>query len=202
MIKRLFDIVISLSLLIVLFPLILIISLAITLWDGSPVFFRQRRLGKGGKEFFIHKFRTMRNPIPNKYETEAERITPLGRILRKFSLDELPLLLNVIAGSMSLVGPRPLLAKYKPRYNSFQNRRHEVLPGITGLAQIKGRNRLSWEQKFQYDVYYVDHQSFFLDLKILAVTVFQVLMAKNISPDEQEIMPEFLGSDEENETVK
>ena len=132
---------------------------------------------------------------------DESRITAVGKILRKFSLDELPLLFNVILGNMSLVGPRPLLLKYKNRFNDFQNRRHEVLPGITGLAQTKGRNTISWEEKFNFDVYYVDHRSFLLDMKILIVTLFQVIRGIGVSPETQVIMPEFKGS-EKNESAE
>ena len=150
-------------------PLAAIVALAIMLADGRPVLFRQERAGKGGRIFTMLKFRTMRAGDG----TDAERLTRIGRFLRATSLDELPQLLHVLSGKMSLVGPRPLPSRYLPRYSPEQARRHEVRPGITGWAQVNGRNALSWDEKFRLDVWYVDNRSFFLDLKILFLTVFK-----------------------------
>jgi len=198
MLKRMVDLSISLIMLLLLSPLLVVIAAIIVISEGSPVLFKQKRLGQGCEEITIHKFRTMKVQKLDNHESDENRITTLGKILRKFSLDELPMLYDVLIGNMSLVGPRPLLVKYKTRFNATQNRRHEVRPGITGLAQIKGRNRLSWDKKFQYDVFYVDNQSLLLDLKILAITLFQVITAKNVTPKGQEFMPEFMGSESRN----
>ena len=185
--------------LIVFTPLLFLISIAIIVFDGFPIIFVQSRLGKNKQEFNIIKFRTMKIGDSNSSEEDEIRQTSLGKLLRKTSLDELPVLINVLKGEMSLVGPRPLLIKYSERFNSFQDRRHEVLPGITGLAQIKGRNQISWEEKFNYDVQYIDEQNIFLDIKILFKTVHSVLFFKGTSPEGQDIMSEFMGSkDNEN----
>ena len=185
--------------LIVFTPLLFLISIAIIVFDGFPIIFVQPRLGKNKQEFDIIKFRTMKIGDSNSSEEDEIRQTSLGKLLRKTSLDELPVLINVLKGEMSLVGPRPLLIKYSERFNSFQDRRHEVLPGITGLAQIKGRNQISWEEKFNYDVQYIDEQNIFLDIKILFKTVHSVLFFKGTSPEGQDIMSEFMGSkDNEN----
>ena len=185
--------------LIVFTPLLFLISIAIIVFDGFPIIFVQSRLGKNKQEFNIIKFRTMKIGDSNSSEEDEIRQTSLGKLLRKTSLDELPVLINVLKGEMSLVGPRPLLIKYSERFNSFQDRRHEVLPGITGLAQIKGRNQISWEEKFNYDVQYIDEQNIFLDIKILFKTVRSVLFFKGTSPEGQDIMSEFMGSkDNEN----
>ena len=197
--KRLFDMITSLIGLIVFTPLLFLISIAIIVFDGFPIIFVQSRLGKNKQEFNIIKFRTMKIGDSNSSEEDEIRQTSLGKLLRKTSLDELPVLINVLKGEMSLVGPRPLLIKYSERFNSFQDRRHEVLPGITGLAQIKGRNQISWEEKFNYDVQYIDEQNIFLDIKILFKTVRSVLFFKGTSPEGQDIMSEFMGSkDNEN----
>ena len=199
--KCVFDLICS-SLLVALFsPLYLLIALAIIIFQGFPVLFRQERLGLQGTSFTLLKFRTMAVGISRSSTHDQIRLTTLGRILRKASLDELPTLLNVIMGHMSLVGPRPLLKKYITKYNSFQARRHEVKPGITGLAQIKGRNTLSWEEKFNYDVYYVDNNNLLLDIQILFLTLVQIFSTKGVSPENQEIMPEFLGTNK-NGTIK
>ena len=154
---------------------------------GRPVFFVQERPGLNGKPFRLIKFRTMREGTGG----DAERLTQLGKILRATSLDELPELWNVLRGEMSLVGPRPLLMRYLPRYTTEQARRHEVRPGITGWAQVNGRNALNWEQKFEYDVWYVDHQSFWLDMKILWLTVWQVVARRGINAEGEATMGEF-----------
>lgn len=193
--KRLFDFAASALALIVLAPLFAV--LAILVWKrlGRPVFFVQGRPGKNGRLFSMVKFRTMRDaqdsegrPLP-----DAERMTPFGRFLRSTSLDELPELWNVFKGDMSLVGPRPLLKEYLPLYSPEQARRHDVRPGITGWAQINGRNALSWEEKFAYDVWYVDNRSFWLDLKIIALTVGKVLGRSGISAKGEATMPRFTG---------
>lgn len=196
MIKRLFDIVASVLGLLVLSPVIIIVAWQIRKKLGSPVLFRQVRPGKDGKPFEMVKFRTMRdatdangNPLP-----DSERLTPFGQMLRSTSLDELPELWNVLKGDMSLVGPRPLLMEYLPLYSAEQYRRHEVRPGVTGWAQINGRNALSWEDKFRLDVWYVDNQSLWLDLKILLLTVKKVVVRDGISADGEATMSKFTGT--------
>jgi lipopolysaccharide/colanic/teichoic acid biosynthesis glycosyltransferase len=163
---------------------------------GRPVFFRQERPGKDGKPFWLMKFRTMRDARPGEEgpEADAARINWIGRLLRATSIDELPSLWNVLEGSMSLVGPRPLLMRYLERYSPRQARRHEVKPGVTGWAQVNGRNALSWEEKFEADVWYVEHRSLWLDLEILFKTIAKVLVREGISHDGHATMPEFLGS--------
>jgi len=194
--KRAFDLLFAAAALAVASPLLALAAAAIRLRLGSPVFFRQRRPGLNERCFEIVKFRTMREaldpsgrPLP-----DAARLTKLGRFLRSSSLDELPELWNVIRGEMSLVGPRPLLPEYLPRYNQHQRRRHAVRPGITGWAQIKGRNALSWEEKLDCDVWYVDHQSLLLDLRILWLTLLAVLLRRGISHEGHATMPEFVGT--------
>lgn len=167
-----------------------ILSVIVFLADGRPVFFRQVRSGLGGKSFTILKFRTMKNSGGG----DAQRLTKFGRILRKTSLDELPQLINVLKGEMALVGPRPLPEKYLAAYTPFQRRRLEVKPGLTGLAQVNGRNLLDWEEKFDLDVRYVDERSLSLDLKILVRTVQEVFLARGISHDGEATMKEFEGS--------
>ena len=181
--KRLFDIIASASGLIFLSPVFLILIYLIRKNLGEPVFFTQERPGKDGKPFKMIKFRSMRdavdkdgNPLP-----DSERLTPFGKKLRATSLDELPELWNVLKGEMSLVGPRPLLMSYLPLYNEFQNRRHEMRPGVTGWAQVNGRNALSWDEKFAHDIWYIDHYSFWLDMKILFLTVKKVFIKEGIS---------------------
>ena len=196
MIKRAFDVLAALLISILCLPLIFGISVLIFVSLGSPVLFKQVRPGKDGRSFLLYKFRTMKvsSGIDGHILPDADRLTPLGRVLRATSLDELPELLNVLRGDMSLVGPRPLLMEYLPLYNSQQARRHEVRPGITGWAQINGRNALSWEEKFELDVWYVDNQSLWLDIKILFKTVLQVLKRDGISHGEDATMPRFKGS--------
>ena len=195
MLKRLFDILFSLVLLIILAPLILLMAVLIRLKMGAPVLFRQPRPGLRGRQFYLFKFRTMSEEVDEEGRVldDRERLTALGRWLRKYSLDELPQLFNVLKGDLSFVGPRPLLMRYLGRYSPEQARRHEVKPGITGWAQINGRNALSWEDKFKYDVWYVDNQSFLLDLKILWLTFFKAIKAEGISQDGWATMPEFMG---------
>ncbi len=174
-------------------PVLALVAALVRIKLGSPVLFRQRRPGRRGVIFELVKFRTMRDaadasgrPLP-----DAERLTPFGRWLRASSLDELPELWNVLRGDMSLVGPRPLLVEYLPRYSERQARRHEVRPGITGLAQVMGRNALTWQEKFEWDVRYVDTRSFWLDLKILALTLKAVIFREGISARGEATMPEF-----------
>lgn len=197
--KRLFDLVVSLLLLILLSPILLLIALLIWITQGSPVLFRQQRPGYLGKPFICYKFRTMsdRRDENGHLLPDEQRLTRLGKFLRSTSLDELPELFNVLRGEMSLVGPRPLLMQYLERYTPEQARRHAVLPGITGWAQVNGRNALSWEEKFRLDVWYVDHWSFWLDLKILAQTVIKVLRREGISSEGYATAPEFMGSSAE-----
>ena len=195
--KRLFDIIASASGLIFLSPVFLILIYLIRKNLGEPVFFTQERPGKDGKPFKMIKFRSMRdavdkdgNPLP-----DSERLTPFGKKLRATSLDELPELWNVLKGDMSLVGPRPLLMSYLPLYNEFQNRRHEMKPGVTGWAQVNGRNALSWDEKFAHDIWYIDHYSFWLDMKILFLTVKKVFIKEGISAEGEATMPYFTGND-------
>jgi lipopolysaccharide/colanic/teichoic acid biosynthesis glycosyltransferase len=188
--KRLFDITLTLLTAALWLPLLAGVACAVWFFLGSPVLFIQERPGLKGKIFRLFKFRTMRlGEAP-----DAERLTRLGRFLRATSLDELPELINVLKGEMSLVGPRPLLVRYLSRYTPEQMRRHDVRPGLTGWAQINGRNALSWEQKFAYDVWYVDHQTFGLDLKILGLTAWRVLTRQGISADGEATMGEFMGA--------
>ncbi len=201
-IKRLFDIVVSLVLLVVIWPVILILALIVWLKMGWPVIFTQNRPGYQGKIFKLFKFRSMRNAFDRngKPLPDADRLTRLGKFMRSTSLDELPELINVIRGEMSLVGPRPLLTAYLDRYSPEQARRHDVLPGITGWAQVNGRNALSWEDKFKLDVWYVDHQSFWLDIKILLMTLGKVFKRESINAPGSVTAPEFMG-DQENKKV-
>jgi lipopolysaccharide/colanic/teichoic acid biosynthesis glycosyltransferase len=191
--KRGIDIIISFLALTLLSPLLLVVAVLVRLSMGSPVLFRQQRPGLNGCPFTMWKFRTMCDDCgaSGTSLSDAERLTPLGSFLRRTSLDEIPELWNVLEGDMSLVGPRPLLMQYLARYDDFQRRRHEVKPGVTGWAQIHGRNALGWEERFRLDVWYVDHQSFFLDLKILCRTLAVVLRRKNTSWEGHATMPEF-----------
>jgi sugar transferase EpsL len=195
-IKRLIDVLLSLVALVVLSPLLGAIALAIRWRLGTPVLFRQQRPGLRGEPFTIYKFRTMADAqdASGRILSDAERLTGLGNWLRRTSLDELPELINVITGDMSLVGPRPLLLKYLPRYTPEQMRRHDVRPGITGWAQVNGRNAIAWEQKFALDLWYVDHWSLQLDFRILAMTLWKVLTREGINQPGQTTMEEFLGS--------
>jgi sugar transferase EpsL len=195
--KRGFDLLLSLFLLVLLLPLLVLIALAVRLCIGAPVLFRQQRPGFQEAPFYLLKFRTMTSTRDERGELlpDAQRITRLGCLLRATSLDELPELFNVLKGEMSLVGPRPLLMQYLGRYSSEQRRRHDVLPGITGWAQINGRNNLNWEERFKLDVWYVDHRSFSLDLKILLRTLIKVLKREGISAEGYATMPEFKGTE-------
>ena len=194
--KRLLDVAGSLLLLVLLSPVMLVIAIRVRLDLGSPVLFRQVRPGYHGRPFTLYKFRTMGGATTGEaaVQTDDERLTGFGRWLRSTSLDELPELWNVLRGDMSLVGPRPLLMRYLPLYSTEQMRRHEVRPGLTGWAQVNGRNTLSWDDKFSLDVWYVDHRSFFVDLKILVLTLAAVLKRRGISHENSATMPEFTGS--------
>ena len=176
--KFLFDFFVSCIALIMLAPLLLIISLVILIFLGKPIFFIQKRAGKDGKTFYLYKFRTMKNQINNL--PDKDRMTNLGSFLRDFSIDELPSLVNIIRGEMSIVGPRPLLAEYLDLYTNDQKKRHELKPGLTGWAQINGRNDISWEKKFEYDLWYIENRSFFLDLKIIFKTIIKVITKEDI----------------------
>lgn len=196
LVKRLLDLVITIPALIILSPILILIGILVGIFHGFPILFKQKRPGYRGEIFTIYKFRTMRNvtdksgkPLP-----DDERLTKFGRFLRATSLDELPELFNVLKGEMSLVGPRPLLIEYLPLYNERQARRHSVLPGITGSAQVHGRNALTWPEKFELDVWYVDHQSLFLDLKILGLTIIKVLKREGISQPGQATADLFKGN--------
>ena len=188
--KRLFDLALALPLLALGAVPMALVALALRVADGAPVLFRQRRPGCCGRPFTLLKFRTMRAGD----EPDAERLTRLGRIVRALSLDELPQLWNVVRGDMSLVGPRPLLPRYLERYSPRQMRRHEVPPGITGLAQVEGRNALTWEERFELDVWYVEHRSVALDVRLLLRTVVAVLARRGVSAAGHATMPEFLGA--------
>lgn len=196
MIKRLIDVLVSVLTLTLLFPAIIVVTWSIRNKLGSPVIFKQLRPGKDGEPFEMIKFRTMLdtndehgNPLP-----DDQRMTSFGSFLRSSSLDELPGLWNVIKGDMSLVGPRPLLVEYLPLYSEEQTRRHDVRPGITGWAQVNGRNAISWEEKFKLDVWYVEHQSFWLDIKILLLTVKKVFIRDGINAEGEVTMSKFTGS--------
>ena len=196
-IKRIIDVVTSIFVLLLMSPLILAISLLVRINLGSPVLFKQERPGLDEKVFIMLKFRTMRNATNSKGEVlpDSERLTKFGQFLRKTSLDELPELINVLKGEMSLVGPRPLLVDYLGRYSPEQRKRHNVKPGITGWAQVNGRNSLSWEEKFKHDVFYTENLSLFLDLKILLMTVFAVLRQFGISEEGEATASPFRGSE-------
>ena len=182
-VKRLFDLIIASLAALILSPIMLLVSVSVAVDLGFPILFRQKRPGYHGEIFTIYKFRTMKDNKDSQGNLlpDANRLSKLGRFLRSTSLDELPELFNIIKGDMSLVGPRPLLIEYLPLYNQEQARRHDVIPGITGWAQVHGRNALNWEQKFELDVWYVDHWSFWLDIKILALTIVKVLKREGIS---------------------
>lgn len=194
--KRLFDIVISLVGAVVLAVPIVVLSICVAVDLGWPVLFRQQRPGLQGEPFELLKFRTMTDSVDEAADMlpDNQRLTKLGVFLREWSLDELPTLWNVLKGEMSVVGPRPLLVEYLPLYSDEQNRRHDVKPGITGWAQVNGRNRLSWQEKFELDVWYVDNQSLFLDMKILFMTIVRVLQRRDISQEGHATMEKFHGN--------
>ena len=193
--KQLFDLLVALPAIILLSPFVAVLALLVRWKLGSPVFFRQLRPGLQGKPFVIYKLRTMTDQRDKRGDLlpDGQRLAPLGRFLRKTSMDELPELINVLKGEMSLVGPRPLLMQYLDRYTPEQARRHDRKPGITGLAQVRGRNTLTWEQKFQLDVWYVDHVSFGLDLKILLVTALKLFLRHGINQPGHATAEEFRG---------
>ncbi len=199
MLKSLFDKTLALFLIILFSPIYIVVSLLIFLKMGSPILFRQKRPGYKEKIFGIYKFRTMTNDTDKNGNLlpDDKRLVGIGKFIRSTSLDELPQLFNVLKGEMSFVGPRPLLEEYLPLYNEKQKRRHDVKPGITGWAQVNGRNAISWEQKFDYDVWYVDNQSFWLDIKILWLTFLKVVKRSDISSSTSSTMEKFTGSKNE-----
>ena len=201
--KRCMDVILSLLAIIVLLPIYIIVSILVKVKLGSPILFRQKRPGKDEKIFEMYKFRTMTDERDENGELlpDEVRLTKFGRFLRSTSLDELPELFNILKGDMSIIGPRPLLAEYLPRYNEEQRRRHEVRPGLSGLAQANGRNAISWEEKFQYDVEYVDHVTFFGDWKIIFKTIWNVLKRDGISSETSATMEKFMGT-EKNMEIK
>jgi undecaprenyl phosphate N,N'-diacetylbacillosamine 1-phosphate transferase len=194
--KRKIDIFLSFLALIVLSPFLLLVSVLIIIESGMPILFKQKRVGKNNKIFTIYKFRTMKN-IKDKHQnnvSDMQRTTFIGKILRALSIDELPELINIIKGDMSIVGPRPLLVQYIPLYNKHQKRRHEVRPGLSGLTQISGRNTIGWNQKFDLDVKYVDNISFLNDMKIIFLTFFKIFSRENVNYSNEETMPIFTGN--------
>ena len=195
-IKRSFDMMSALLGLIAISPVLIVTAILVRIKLGSPVLFKQQRPGFHAKPFYVYKFRTMtdQRDAAGQLLSDAVRLTPFGKMLRKLSLDELPQLLNVVKGDVSLVGPRPLLMQYLPLYSPEQARRHEVRPGITGWAQVNGRNAISWEEKFKLDVWYVDNQSFLLDVKILWMTFNKVFRREGISQEGQVTMEVFQGT--------
>jgi len=194
--KRLTDVIISVAGLVLLAPVLIFLATLIKINLGSPVFFKQVRAGKGAKPFMIFKFRTMLNTTESNGHLlpDQERITPFGSFLRRSSLDEFPELWNVLKGDMSLVGPRPLLMEYLPLYSAKERRRHDMRPGITGWAQVNGRNGISWEDKFKYDIWYIENHSFWLDAKIVLITIKKVLMREGVSAAGDATMPKFTGN--------
>jgi sugar transferase EpsL len=196
--KRLFDIIVATSAMLALAPILAIVALVVRLFLGSPILFRQTRLGYLERPFTIYKFRTMRHAVDTRGHPlpDGERLHPLGILLRKISIDELPQFWNLLKGDMSLVGPRPLLPEYLPRYTQQQRRRHEVKPGITGWAQVNGRNTLTWERKFELDVWYVDNWNLGVDIKIICLTLLKVIRREGIGQGCHPTMPKFSGSHE------
>ncbi len=196
MFKRLFDIMISLTLLVLLSPIFFLVFIVLFIANNGKYLFLQDRPGIHGKIFKLIKFKTMTDKKDNNGNllTDTDRITIIGKFIRKTSLDELPQLFNVLKGDMSLIGPRPLLEQYLPLYNETQRRRHEVKPGITGWAQVNGRNTISWQQKFEYDVWYVDNISFWLDIKILLLTIRKVFKSEGINQNNEATMEAFTGN--------
>ncbi len=194
--KRFFDILVSLTSLLLFSPVIIFLALMVRMKLGSPLLFKQARPGLHAKIFNVYKFRTMTDETDDKGQLLSDeiRLTPFGKFLRKFSLDELPQLVNVIKGDMSLVGPRPLLIEYLPRYSQEQARRHDIMPGITGWAQVNGRNNLPWEEKFELDIWYIDHMSFWLDVKILWLTMLILIKAKDVQQRGYSTAAKFFGN--------
>lgn len=196
--KRAIDFVLSLILIVLLFPVIIVTAIFIKSFIGNPIIFKQTRPGKNAEPFNVYKFRTMTNERDSKGEllSDVKRLNSSGKLIRKLSLDELPQLFNVLKGDLSLVGPRPLLMEYLPLYNSKQKRRHEVKPGITGWAQVNGRNAISWNEKFELDIWYVENQSTWLDFKILILTVKKVFISEGISNGDHVTIEKFKGNKE------
>lgn len=195
-IKRLCDVIVALGGIIILSPILLVCMILIKCKLGSPIFFKQRRIGKNNKEFEMIKFRTMKDLVDNDGNLlpDEERMTKLGMILRRLSIDELPEFINILKGEMSLIGPRPLLVEYLPLYNDKQIKRHDVTPGLTGWAQVNGRNSLSWCEKFELDVWYVENWSLYLDVRIFFLTFYKVFKREGISQEGQVTMEYFNGS--------
>lgn len=202
--KRLWEAAAAFFLLVLLAPCLLAIVLAIRIQLGSPVLFKQARSGRGGTPFFIYKFRTMTNEKnkDGQFLVDDLRLTALGRFLRKYSLDELPQLLNILKGEMSFVGPRPLLIEYMPLFEDWQLRRFLVKPGLTGWSQVNGRNAISWEEKFQLDVWYVENRSFFLDVRILLLTLFRMIRPRGVNEPGKATVHPFQGKQEDNQDQK
>ncbi|MDF2515218.1 MAG: lipid carrier--UDP-N-acetylgalactosaminyltransferase [Sphingobacterium sp.] len=199
LIKRAGDFIIALIGILILSPIFIIVVVGLYFANNGKPFFFQSRPGKDGRVFKIIKFKTMndRKDAQGNLLSDADRLTPIGAFVRKTSLDEIPQLINVLKGDMSLIGPRPLLVQYLPLYNEFQKRRHEVRPGITGWAQVNGRNAISWDQKFKYDVWYVDHVSFLVDMKIFFLTIKKVFVREGISAEGQATIEAFKGNNNE-----
>ena len=197
--KRFLDLVLSFIMIVLLSPILILVWVLVTLKLGSPALFRQERPGFNGKIFVMYKFRTMTDQRDEhgNYMPDSVRLTSFGKLLRSTSLDELPELFNILKGDMSFVGPRPLLVQYLQRYNQTQARRHEVRPGLTGWAQINGRNAISWKEKFELDVWYVDHWNLFLDMKILWLTMIKVFRREGISAEGEATVEEFMGNDKD-----
>jgi len=202
--KRLLDLALTIPVLVLISPFLLVIAVLVLITHGRPVLFRQLRPGYRGKPFYVYKFRTMTEDSDEQGNLlpDTHRLTRLGSFLRSYSLDELPEFFHVLTGKMSLVGPRPLLMRYLERYTPEQMRRHDVLPGITGWAQVNGRNTLTWEDKFRYDVWYVDHWSLWLDIKILAITFWVVIKREGINQPGRATADEFMGYGVRSEEVR
>ena len=194
-IKRVFDLIVSLLAMAVLFPVMLVAAFLVRVFLGTPILFKQQRPGYKGQPFFMYKFRSMKNSFARDGTplTDAERLTGFGRMLRSLSLDEMPELFNILRGEMSFVGPRPLLMEYLPLYSPEQARRHDVIPGLTGWAQVNGRNAIDWPTRFELDVWYVDHWSFWLDLRIILLTVWKVISREGINQEGQSTVEYFKG---------
>ena len=199
--KRICDLILAIFLLIIFSPIFVLVSVLIFIFDGLPIIFKQKRVGKNEEVFMVYKFRTMKT-IKNKISdtisinTDQQRTTNIGLILRKLSLDELPQLINIISGKMSFIGPRPLLIDYLPLYDFYQKKRHRVKPGISGLAQVRGRNSISWNKRFEYDVYYVNNLNLLLDFRIIIQTFFKVFLMRDINESNTKSMTPFRGNNE------
>lgn len=199
--KRTFDLIVSVLALLLLFPVIGMVAMLVRLKLGSPVIFKQERPGLYGKSFYLYKFRTMNEDRDNNgsFLPDNTRLTQMGKFLRKYSLDELPQFINIVKGELSLVGPRPLLMEYLPLYNEVQGKRHLVKPGMTGWAQVNGRNTAGWEDRFEKDIWYVEHHHFLLDLKIILLTISKVVRSDGVNHSGHATMPIFKGSSVKNE---